>query len=205
MQGILLYQCFYKVNYFIRIYDSYCFIMTMIAYIASECFAYVMFVVVSLFGFVKIYQLLHTGINDPGNEYEQIQSEFIQRSIQVYKNAAGEITAPNLDDIMSARLEGNAFTYTLIFGFVVFMWICQQLFFGVAGTFFIAQVIESYEKHYAKFPMYHYKTKAKYNEECFQIMDLFTRQRNYKVIFFSIDKELKKEEDTMWLGITSAV
>ena len=36
-------------------------------------------------------------------------------------------------------------------------------------------------------------------------MDLFTRQRNYKVIFFSIDKELKKEEDTMWLGITSAV
>lgn len=81
LQGILLYQCFYKVNYFIRIYDSYCFIMTMIAYIASECFAYVMFVVVSLFGFVKIYQLFHTGINDPGNEYEQIRSEFVQRSI----------------------------------------------------------------------------------------------------------------------------
>jgi hypothetical protein len=138
LQGILLYQCFYKVNYFIRIYDSYCFIMTMIFCIASECFAYVMFVLVSLFGFVKIYELLHTGINDPGDEYAQIRSEFIQRSIQVYKNAAGEITAPNLNDKMMARLEGGTFTYVLIFGFVVFMWICQQLFFGVAGTFFIA-------------------------------------------------------------------
>ena len=141
LQGILLYQCFYKVNYFIRIYDSTCFILTMIASIASECFAYGMFVVISLFGFVKIYQLLHTGINDPGNEYEQIKSDFIQRTIQVYKNAAGEITAPNLDDIMSARLEASSFTYALIFGFVVFMWITQQLFFGVAGTLFVAQVI----------------------------------------------------------------
>lgn len=99
--------------------------MIMIQKIASECFAYVMFTLASLFGFVKIYQLLHTGINDPGNEYEQIRSEFIQRSIQVYKNAAGEITAPNLDDNMSARLEGSSFTYFLIFGFVVFMWVCQ--------------------------------------------------------------------------------
>jgi len=164
-----------------------------------------MFTLASLFGFVKIYQLLHTGINDPGNEYEQIRSEFIQRSIQVYKNAAGEITAPNLDDTMSARLEGSSFTYVLIFGFVVFMWICQQLFFGVAGTYFVAQVIESYEKHISKFPMYHYKTKAKYNEECFQIMNIFKSQKPYKVIFFTIDKELKKEEDTMWLGITNAI
>jgi hypothetical protein len=53
--------------------------------------------------------------------------------------------------------------------------------------------------------MYHYKTKAKYNEECFQIMNIFQSQKPYKVIFFTIDKELKKEEGTMWLGITSAI
>ena len=53
--------------------------------------------------------------------------------------------------------------------------------------------------------MYHYKTKAKYNEECFQIMNIFKSQKPYKVIFFTIDKELKKEEDTMWLGITNAI
>jgi hypothetical protein len=103
---------------------------------------------------------------------------------------------------MSARLEGSTFTYILIFGFVVFMWICQQLFFGVSGTFFIAMIIQSYEKHLSKFPMYHYRTKAKYNEECFQIMNIFKSQRPYKVIFFSIDKDVKKEEDTMWLGVT---
>jgi hypothetical protein len=138
LQGVLLYQCFYKLAYFVRIYDAPCFIMTMLTVIASEAFAYVCFVLVSLFGFVKIYQLLHTGINDPGNEYEQIKSEFIQRSIQAYKNAAGEVTAPNLDDIMSARLEGNPMTYVLMFSFVIFIWICQQLFFGMSGTFFVA-------------------------------------------------------------------
>jgi hypothetical protein len=138
LQGVLLYQCFYKLAYFVRIYDGACFVMTMITAIASETAAYVSFVLVSLFGFVKIYQLLHTGINDPGSEYEQIKSEFVQRSIQAYKNAAGEVTAPNLDDIMSARLAGNPMQYTLIFSFVIFIWISQQLFFGMSGTFFVS-------------------------------------------------------------------
>ena len=72
LQAVLLYQCFYKVAYFIRIYDAYAFIMTMIACIASECKAYVLFVMTSLFGFVKIYGLLHAGTINFGDEYDQI-------------------------------------------------------------------------------------------------------------------------------------
>jgi hypothetical protein len=81
IQGVLLYQCFYKVNYFIRIYPSMCFILIMFGAIVSECASIAGFVVVTLFGFVKIYQLLHTGINDPSDEYAQIGSEFIKRSL----------------------------------------------------------------------------------------------------------------------------
>jgi hypothetical protein len=36
-------------------------------------------------------------------------------------------------------------------------------------------------------------------------MEIFLRQRNYKVIFFSIDKEIKREEDTVWLGTVSSI
>ena len=139
----------------------------MIFYIASECFAYAMFVLVSLFGFVKIYGVFHTGITAPPEEYAQLDSDFIKRSIEVYKGAVGEITAPNLNENMFKRTTENPLAYAFVFAFVIFMWICQQLFFGVSGTFFIAQVLQSYEKHYSKFPMYHACTKAKYNEECF--------------------------------------
>ena len=47
------------------------------------------------------------------------------------------------------------------------------MLFGVAGTFFVGMVLQSYEKQYSKFPMYHYKIKARYNEENFQILDMF--------------------------------
>jgi len=61
----------------------------------------------------------------------------------------------------------------LMFGSVIFFWISQQMLFGVAGTFFVGMVLQSYEKQYSKFPMYHYKIKARYNEENFQILDMF--------------------------------
>lgn len=35
-------------------------------------------------------------------------------------------------------------------------------------------------------------------------MDMFVKQRNFKVIFFAMDKKLKREEDEMWLGVANA-
>jgi hypothetical protein len=34
---------------------------------------------------------------------------------------------------------------------------------------------------------------------------MFRAQRNFKVIFFSFDKEFKGAEETQWLGITNAI
>jgi hypothetical protein len=36
-------------------------------------------------------------------------------------------------------------------------------------------------------------------------MRIFKSQRPYKVIFFSIDKDLKREEDSIWLGSTNSI
>jgi hypothetical protein len=123
----------------------------------------------------------------------------------VYMNTAGEITAPILEDEFWDRNKDRHLMLFLIFAFVIFMWISQQMLFGVAGTFFVSMVFQSYEKQYRLFPMYHYKIKARYNEENFQIMDMFRSQRNFKVIFFSFDKEFKAIEETQWLGITNAI
>jgi len=61
MQGILLYQCFYKVFYFIRIYDSMAFILTLLVNICHEAIPFALFIVGILLGFVKIYALFHVG------------------------------------------------------------------------------------------------------------------------------------------------
>lgn len=53
--------------------------------------------------------------------------------------------------------------------------------------------------------MYHYKIKARYNEENFQILDMFQKARNFKVIFFSFDKEYKSIEETQWLGVSNSI
>lgn len=55
------------------------------------------------------------------------------------------------------------------------------------------------------FPMYHYKIKARYNEENFQILDMFQKARNFKVLFFSFDKEYKSIENTQWLGVSDSI
>jgi hypothetical protein len=55
-------------------------------------------------------------------------------------NTAGEITAPILEDNMWERAKESNFMLFIIFGFVIFLWISQQMLFGVAGTFFISMV-----------------------------------------------------------------
>jgi hypothetical protein len=61
MQGVLLYQCFYKCFYFIRIYDSMAFILTLLVNIIYEALPFAGFILCILFGFVKIYSLFKMG------------------------------------------------------------------------------------------------------------------------------------------------
>lgn len=61
MQGVLLYQCFYKVFYFIRIYDSMAFVLTLMTNICYEAIPFAGFMMCMLIGFVKFYSLFHVG------------------------------------------------------------------------------------------------------------------------------------------------
>jgi hypothetical protein len=43
-------------------------------------------------------------VNDPSNEYADINNEFVKSMLQTYKGMGGEKIAPKIDDSMSDRL-----------------------------------------------------------------------------------------------------
>lgn len=71
------------------------------------------------------------------------------------------------------RFQDKPMMLFTMFSFVTAMFLLQQLLYGVAGTFFIALVCQSYEKQLTEFANYQYKIKARFNEENFQILDMF--------------------------------
>jgi phosphopantetheine adenylyltransferase len=49
------------------------------------------------------------------------------------------------------------------------------------------------------------RTKAKFNEENFQIMNLIRAQPTFKAVFFQVDKDLKKNRMKRYEGTAAAV
>lgn len=50
-----------------------------------------------------------------------------------------------------------------------------------------------------------YKSKAKFNNESFDILDMFIKQRNFKVICFALDKNERSRFAMEWQGITHMI
>mmetsp|Transcript_38034 Transcript_38034/g.58058 ORF Transcript_38034/g.58058 Transcript_38034/m.58058 type:complete len:360 (-) Transcript_38034:168-1247(-) len=203
--AVLLYQSFYKVFYFIRIYDPMCFIITLAVRCGIEVFPFAVFTVTMMFGFSKLFHILHAAAADP-EALNFISSDYGKLLVQTYQNSFGGEKQPlKMEDDYLASISGNSLEVTIIWSMVTFFWLCQQAFYGVMCTFFVAQIFQAYEKHYSKMPMYQYKIKASFNVECNQIMDLFMKSSHVKVIFFSIDRKRKRAEDERWLGISNAI
>jgi hypothetical protein len=106
---------------------------------------------------------------------------------------------------MSERVAQSDFFHWIIFSMNTLIWIMQQLLFGFAGVYFLGQVLQAYEKNYPKLRMMMYKSKAQFNNESFDIMDMFIKQRNFKVICFALDKKLKHQYDEEWQGLTHSM
>jgi len=135
------------------------FILTLLTNICAEAMPFAFFIMCIVIGFVKIYALFHMGYDedslgynstqvkdDEGIPIEQIQSDLIKRSIVVYMNIAGTVTAPIMTEEKYEEIHGNWLYMLLMFGSIIFFWISQQMLFGVAGTFFVSMVFQSYEK-----------------------------------------------------------
>jgi len=81
----------------------------------------------------------------------------------------------------------------------------QQVFSGMFVLFATAKSISSFEKVSQDMTLRIYQTKAKLNEENFQILNLIETQASFKVIFFQIDKDLKRNQVNKYEGVTKSI
>ena len=105
---------------------------------------------------------------------------------------------------MAIRLKGDNTRFLFIL-FLEAVWGLQQVFSAVFGLFAIAKVVSSYEKCQQSMELLLYQSKAKFNEENFQILNLIQNQPSFKVIFFQIDKDIKKNKVGKFEGTTRSI
>jgi hypothetical protein len=85
------------------------------------------------------------------------------------------------------------------------IWIVQQAAFGFIGMLFVGQVLQGFEQNATKMRMYLYRTKAKFNEDSYAILDKFLQQRNFKVVCFQISKDVKEKLDKEFQGVSKGI
>ena len=65
----------------------------------------------------------------------------------------------------------------------------------------MAQLFHGYEETYPYMLMYAYRSKARFNEENFPVLQMFMRQKTFKTICFAIDKNQTVEIDEAYEGV----
>jgi len=106
MQAILLFQSFYKVFYFIRIYESMCFIITLSIKCGMEVFPFAIFTITIMLAFSKIFQILHGNVDNPDLDF--IQNDYVRLLVATYQNTyGGEKQVMQIDEEYKKSLNGN--------------------------------------------------------------------------------------------------
>lgn len=205
LNGCLLVISLYKLMYFARVFAGISFVLQICTNIAMEIVPFVGFVGVVLLVFTQAYMIAHMGINDPTGEYKEVSSPFMKMLLQVYKSTSGQKNTPTIDDEQMDKLDGNAIGTAMTQATLMGIWIAQQAVFGFVGMLFVGQVLQGYEQNATKMRMYLYRTKAKFNEDSYAILDKFLTQRNFKVVCFQMDKEIKEKLDKEFQGVSKGV
>lgn len=74
---------------------------------------------------------------------------------------------------------------------------------GIFAVYFTARAVSIYEMAHNMLEPIIYQTKARFNEENFQILNLLQKQQPFKVIFFQIDKDQRRKKAGRYGGIAS--
>ena len=191
--------------YYLRIYESYSFLITISTLVMHELYGYLVLALLIMLAISKQYVVMHFGINDTTGAFSKLgasgENQFIKLMIQTYKTNKGNVNVPALDnDFITANGE-DSFYSNIMYFMNLFVWVAQQGIFVMLGVLYFNTVFQSYEKYYPSMQTRMYKIKAKFNSECYDIVDMFVEQRNFKVISFAIAKNLKFQSTDKWEGI----
>lgn len=98
-------------------------------------------------------------------------------------------------------LENAPFFFVMMFVAVCLFWVFQNAFFLYYITHFMAQLFHGFEETYPQMMQIAYKSKARFNEENFPVLQMFIRQKTFKTICFAIDKNQQVEIDNEFEGV----
>lgn len=141
LQAIIIFQSFFKVFYYLRMFEQFHFILTMAVYIAREIAPFMIFTISMMTGFAKMYQLLNAGINDSQGLYDNVKSEFFATMFETYVAAKGKVKPPIVDE-KKVNPEENPFYATVLFFLITCIWALEQGFYGIMFTYYVAMLMQ---------------------------------------------------------------
>lgn len=188
LSAFLLFQTFYKMIYFLRIFEGFNNTYQISLLIVKDLFCLMILAGMFILAFTKQYTVMHNGINDPTGEYNGIRSHFLKLIIQTYKSTRGDFDVPTLDPEFGQHNETNKLYSNIMITLNMVVVFVQEAIFIILGAVFYSQVLQKYEQYTPLLPTYMYKTMAKFNNECFDIVDMFVPQRNFKVVCFALSR-----------------
>jgi len=201
LQTFVLLQSVSNTFYYLRIYKEYGFLLEMSTRIIHKLIPLAAYIAASLIGFSKVYQVLNMGISDPNDEMKDIQSPMFQMLFQTYRSTQGDKVVPSLAGAMADRLQASPAAQAILLAVISFVWLAQNSWFTFYGVQFLAQLFQAYEELYPKMEMLSYRSKARFNMENYQVLDVFFKQKEFKAIAFAVDKDLRKQRERKYEGM----
>ena len=78
LQIVLLFQCFYKAFYFVRLWEKCAFIVSMSIEIIKDTSHFLILMMILMVAFCKQYTAMHVSVSDPSGKWDNLESPFFK-------------------------------------------------------------------------------------------------------------------------------
>ena len=183
---LLVILSFFKLLFFIRLYEHYGFLVQMIIFCVVDLIPFIW----SYLSFLYIFSICYVVLNmeiDPEVQDAQGLNYFAKMLLQTFRTSIGELSMPMYTKILE---EENSYMSNINIILIWFIW-CMQTFFMlvVMTNFIIAMITSTYERVSQYQRIISFQHKAVLNEECYMLLSYFTTLPEYKIVVLSTCKE----------------
>lgn len=198
---------FFKVLFYLRIYDDFGFLVSMIYKTMQQLIPFLVFFFLWVFFFSMCFIILQTEIDD--RFYPAVNRD-ISLFLHTYRNSIGDIFEPQYTRLLET--EDNLFTptqrtqNTVLIVIIWFTWLGNQfLNLIILLNFLIAVISQVYDQVVAQQKLVMYKDKADMNREYYMLLKFFDQLGSFDTIGLSllrVDTSIDQNEN---LGFVQSI
>lgn len=197
---------FFKLLFFVRIFEAYGFLVQMVVYCVEDLIPFLCTYVTFLMVFSICYVVLQLDIDPEISEAALVLNNFCQILLETFRNAIGELALPAYNHLLEKNTEGftkepSIFVYINIY-LIWIVFFCQTYFLQIIMlNFMIAVIMTTYEKvtNGNLQVVIGYKHKSDLNHETFMLISVFRQLKKYRCIVFSSAKDEKKDTNSEFM------